>query len=440
MRMRNLLFVWLSCVGLILSTLGTASAEDKKTGKTDAPEKSADAKANAKSDTKKDAKSDPKADKDASAKKPPLLMKDIMQMLKMRLTPDDIFAKAQEQGIDFELTVPIQGQLRKSGFTQEQIDALKARKGKDPQQQQPQPQQAALVAGQNLRTSEDQRAAERERIEKITKLSTADAPPIEGAHITLWAAKDLQAVYFPDVKTLEKFLETKFDEPIRSGLDKRAAHIVLIKTRYEYERWVKAMFEVMGDSINRPQNVSKEELLAQFIKTPGFVFPTFGVFCVENYTVPVLHRNVAADIGFMYFKQLSESPTTNSLCTGFANGTENVLAGSPSVMLFSNSYSNPNRDLGAAQLTWMQIVKNRIGTKEVTPVGELLEMDTTKLLLPTYAEAWSLMDLLASQREKFAKLVLTIREQPNLLKAIEIAYGWDEKKLTEEWHKHVLSR
>ena len=61
----------------------------------------------------------------------------------------------------------------------------------------------------------------------------------------LWAAKDIQDTFLPDIKKLEKMLESRFPEPIRSGLDPRSAHIVLIKRRYEYEKWIRAMFDVL---------------------------------------------------------------------------------------------------------------------------------------------------------------------------------------------------
>ena len=36
-------------------------------------------------------------------------------------------------------------------------------------------------------------------------------------------------MYLPDVQKLEKFFHTKCAEPIRSGLDKRSTHIILLK-------------------------------------------------------------------------------------------------------------------------------------------------------------------------------------------------------------------
>ena len=65
-------------------------------------------------------------------------------------------------------------------------------------------------------------------VEQICKRSGAELSPVETVHFTLWAAKDIQATFLPDIKKLEKMLESSFPEPIRSGLEPRVAHIVLI--------------------------------------------------------------------------------------------------------------------------------------------------------------------------------------------------------------------
>ncbi len=89
---------------------------------------------------------------------------------------------------------------------------------------------------------------------------------------------------------------------------------------------------------------------------------------------------------------------------------------------------------------WLHLVQQRIATKQVTPVAELLQMDTTRMLQPHYAEAWTLVGLLNKQPAKFAKLVAALRDNKAALAVIKDVYGWDEKKLTEEWHKFVLDQ
>ena len=73
-------------------------------------------------------------------------------------------------------------------------------------------------------------------------------------------------------------------------------------------------------------------------------------------------------------------------------------------------------------------------------MGELLKMDTTRMLHEHYAKAWTLVWMLSKQREKFAKLVVALRTNKDALADIKDIYGWDEKQLTAEWHKFVMAQ
>ncbi len=149
---------------------------------------------------------------------------------------------------------------------------------------------------------------------------------------------------------------------------------------------------------------------------------------------------VAAGVGFMNFVQQVEPLRHDPLSTGFANGAESLVLGSPQVMLFSNSYQNEDRDLGKDPRAWLHMVQERMRTKTDSGVRQLLSMNTTNMLLPQYAEAWTLVGVLAKQPEKFGKLLLALRGEKDPLKAIEDVYGWDEKRLDAEWRKDVLGQ
>jgi hypothetical protein len=223
-------------------------------------------------------------------------------------------------------------------------------------------------------------------------------------------------------------------------LDKRAAHIVLIPRRYEFERWLTASFEILGDPFkDAAAPAGTDDLKKALMKGSAYVTPEFAVILLENQEPGQVRRLIATDVGFMTFQQLVESQGHDPLATGFANGLEAILAGSPSVMLFSNSYANIDRNLGKDPRAWLHLVQERIATRKVSGLRELLSMNTTNMILPHYAEAWTLVGLLAKQPAKFAELVKALHEEKDAVKAIERIYGWDEKKLTEEWHKLVRS-
>jgi hypothetical protein len=375
-------------------------------------------------------------DQPAKQAEPPhrLTLAEVAEMRRERLSQAKIVEKAAEQGAGFEVTAAVRFQLRRMGFDADQIEALQAAYTAKAEKSVP------LVPGQGLRTTDAQRDKILEQITEITKASGAAVAPVAARHVTLWASQDDQRVYLPDIQKLEKLLESKCKEPIRSGLDKRSAHVILIKHRYEYEKWILAMFDVLGDPFAQDNPGSTVGLKAAMLKWPGYCPPNFSVFCMEGQTVDRLHRFVATGMGYMYFTQLVESQRHAPLATGFANGLEAALAGTPSVMLFSNSYQNENRNLGADGRAWIHLVQHRIATKEISPPAELLRMDTTNMLLPHYAEAWSLVGLLARQPAKFAELVLALRAEKDALKTVERVYGWNEKELVQRWHAHVLEQ
>ena len=106
----------------------------------------------------------------------------------------------------------------------------------------------------------------------VAEKSGADIEPIESQHVTLWAAKKDQQTYLPDVQKLEEFFHTKCAEPLRSGLDKRSTHVILLNDQGEYEAWWRAMFDLFGKQFEEkdaPGNANahfREETL----KIPAF--------------------------------------------------------------------------------------------------------------------------------------------------------------------------
>ncbi len=292
----------------------------------------------------------------------PLSMRDIARMRHQRLSPDKIVEKATEQGVSFAVTPGNEKQLGRLGFTPEQIDAIKeavAPRAKAEGGEASKP--AAIVPGQGLKSSDAERDGTAELVAKITKLSAAEVQPVASKHVTLWAAKGDRAAFMPDIKKIETFLEGKCREPLRSGLDKRSAHLVLLKTRYDYEKWTKAMFELMPERFKLPDAPGGDaDLKASILKWTGYYSQHFVVICMEGQEDPWLHHMAAAGVGFMNFVQQVEPQRHDPLSTGFANGVEALATGSPQVMLFSNSYHNEDRDLGNDPRAWLHLVQERM--------------------------------------------------------------------------------
>ena len=110
----------------------------------------------------------------------------------------------------------------------------------------------------------------------------------------------------------------------------------------------------------------------------------------------------------MYFAQLANPPRRLgfvSLQTGFIDGAENVVFGSPSLMFSVIAYGQQTRSPAGNRQAWSLLVQQRMATQRATPLGELLKMDSNKMLQPQYAEAWTLVGLLSKQPVKFGKLL-----------------------------------
>lgn len=394
------------------------------------------------------------ANRAAQADEKPLSIREITSLRHDRVSTETIVERASDRGVSFAVTPAIENQLARLGFALEQIETIKqcvmtgASAEKDDSEaadgKAKGERAAPTVPGKGLPSREEERDLVLDQVTKITKLSGANLQSFAARHVTLWAGRGDQTSFLPDLKKIDKFLEGKYREPLQSGLDKRAAHLVLLKTRYDYEKWVTAMFEVLpwtGKLPDAPDgDASSAELRAAILKSPCYFTGNFVVICLEGQEAEIAHRRAATGVGLMNFMQQVAPLRHDPLATGLANMVEALVSGSPSTMIFGSSYQNLKRDLGNAPRTWLRLVQERMRTNKESSLRGLLQMDMTNMKLPHFAEAWTLVGLLAKQPEKFAGLVLALREEKETLKAIEDVYGWDEKKLEAEWRKDVLGK
>ena len=194
--------------------------------------------AGAEADTQPAADATPKAgEKDTR-----LSMEDLRRMRRQRMSPQQVANRVAEQGRGFEVTADITRELRGLGFRPAQIDAVKGSS------------RESLVPGKWLTTSDGERDETFKEMKQVAVESGAAIEPIESQHVTLWAAKETQRTYLPDIEELERFFHTKCAEPIRSGLDKRSTHVVLLKDHAEYEAWWRTMFRLFGKQFDEKDN------------------------------------------------------------------------------------------------------------------------------------------------------------------------------------------
>ena len=140
-----------------------------------------------------------------------------------------------------------------------------------------------------------------ELMRRVASKSGTAIEPRASVHVTLWAATGLQKTYFGDLQKAEKFFHTKCAEPIRSGLDKRTTHVVLLNSRGEYEAWWRAMLELEPKLFEDKDNPGLgAEWRQQFLKT-GVIYRTgFSVICAAEAGPYWTRRSVAFSVGFQY--------------------------------------------------------------------------------------------------------------------------------------------
>ena len=378
-----------------------------------------------------DAQAAPGMAASADGKDTRLTLKDIQQLRHQRISAEQVAENVAEQGRGFEVTAEVASQLRRLGFRPAQIDAIKE-SSLEP-----------LVPGRWLTTSDEWRNQTLKEMKQVAVKSRAAVEPIDSQHVTLWAAKDIQHLYLPDVQKLEKFFHTKCAEPIRSGLDKRSTHVVLLKDHAQYEAWCRAMFNLFGRRFDEKDNPGgNAHFRDEILKLSFWLRWEFCAISVGELPPDRAHRDVVCGVGNMYFSQLGNPRPIGfaALQTGFIDGAETAVFGSPSVMFSAIVYGAQTRNPGADRQAWTLLVQKRMATNRATSLGELLQMDSSKMLQPHYAEAWTLVGLLSKQPAKFGKLLLAMRNGASELEAVKKVYGWDEKKLTKEWHAYVMGR
>ena len=155
------------------------------------------------------------------------------------------------------------------------------------------------MPGKSLATSDAQRDVFLKEMTQVAAKSGAAIAPSESQHVTLWAPKDMQETYLADLQKAEKFFHTKCGEPIRSGLDKRSTHIILLKDHAEYEAWWRAMLDLFGKQFEEKGNPGgNEQFRQQVLRGPLFHGDWFSVVSLAEMHPVWVHHNVAfsADI------------------------------------------------------------------------------------------------------------------------------------------------
>ena len=321
--------------------------------------------------------------------------------MRRRPMPAGEFAETvAERGRGFEVTADVAGQLRSLGFTAALIDAVKELSDEP------------LVPGKSLATSNAQRDVFLKEMTQVAAKSGAAIAPSESQHVTLWAPKDMQETYLADLQKAEKFFHTKCGEPIRSGLDKRSTHIILLKDHAEYEAWWRAMLDLFGKQFEEKGNPGgNEQFRQQVLRGPLFHGDWFSVVSLAEMHPVWVHHNVAFSGDINTWHNWPRAKPGSALQVGFGNWAETAVYGAPVLMGSEIAYGRERTNLIVPVADWSLIVKERMRTGKATSPADLLKTESVAMAQPVYAERWALIGLLNQQPAKFGKLLLATQGQ-----------------------------
>jgi hypothetical protein len=375
--------------------------------------------------SKAGAQSGPEA-KDADAKDTRLTLEDVRRLRGKHTSAGQVADMVAEQGRAFEVTEESEREVRKLGFSTAQVAAIKDA-SPDP-----------LVPGKWLSSNDAERDASMEAMRHVAAKSGVAIEPASTRHVTLWAAKGIQKTYLADLQKAEKFFHTKCAEPIRSGLDKRAAHVVLLNNRAEYTAWWRAMLELDNKTFEVKDNPGfGAQIRQQVFKSLQVYTIAFCVICTGAIDSRSVRQTVAFSVGYQCAGQLTDR-SNGVLQTGFGHWTETAVCGSPAFVGGNAAYGQELPHSFDHSEDWGLLVKQRLRTGKVTPLTDLLKADQITFSQPVHAEMWLLVGLLNQQPAKFGKLLLALKDGDSDLAAIEKVYGWNEKELDKQWRAYVL--
>jgi len=277
-------------------------------------------------------------------------------------------------------------------------------------------------------------------MQRVATKSGASIQPTQTVHVTLWAAKEIQKPFLADIQKAEKYFHTKCAEPIRSGLDKRTAHVVLVSNYAEYRAWWHALFELNPKAMEVKDNPGyTAQIRQQVFMTPVVGTSAFTIGCTAVVGTAWTSRCVADSVGYQCVSQLIGRQSM-AFQAGFGNCTEAAVCGFPA---FSGSTPEYQKEMEPGVLIhddWGVLVKQLASKHKSTPLANLLKADLAPNSQSLSAERWSLVALLNRQPVKFGKLIQAIGQGDSELAAIQKTYGWDEKELSRQLRVYGMSQ
>lgn len=388
------------------------------------------------------------------ADKEPLTLQAIGKLRLAKTSNEQIIELAKQRGLAFEVDERAAGTLRAMRFSAAQVELLakiadgryaiekkqaeeEARRAEERRAQfeamKPKaPKPGTAPPGTNIgpRMSDAWHNNVANRVKRIHHASNTNTKFHPAETITVICSEKSAKVHLPDVKKTEQELRKKFDEPIKTGTDKRSAHIVLLDNTYDYENWVKAMFKVYAaDGIT----FTGQDPLAMALKGPAFFTPQMTIVDLSRVIAEHRRHHPVFSVGYLYMEQLMERRSPDALSNGFGNYCERLLFDQPKIRL--NSYAD--REIGGEAKPWAQVVQEQLADDKLPEIDNVLRYSTASMEPHEYCIAWSFTSFLCATPDRFVRMITAIRDKEKPIDAATTAYEMKQADLEKAWKKFI---
>ncbi len=370
----------------------------------------------------------------ALADEPPLSLDAIVEMRANRTTTLLILKELRARGRAFDLDEAAREKLGELGFNRRQlavIDKVERAEGVEEEGG-----DEAAAAGPAAIELSPEDTARLERIDAIVTQAVKAAGGItvvETARARLLLGPGVPPALADDARKLEQLLAKKFPGPLATGIDKRGVNIAVFLGQSEYTDWIKALEKAFADN-GVGFNNDGMSFQQRALSSPAVYLDGITTMRVTGQPEDA-RRTVVHAAAFHGLGQLTRRHCGDALQSGFANVAETMVFGSPSITV-AGGYAG--REIGAANASWDQMVKQRFADGTADTVGQVLGCTFDVMEVPQYAECWSLATVLCMKPEQFSQLVLDLRGGGQPLAAIETIYESTEAALTEGWKALAL--
>ncbi len=372
----------------------------------------------------------------------PLTLDDIRKLRQDQKPHDEIVALAAERGLAFDVTGPVRVQLNRMRFTTAHIEALRearesgpggAAPATDDEEQAEAPKRTVNPnAPLGPRKPDAWHAMHEEIVKEIIKRSNARVGIFPAHSFNIVASEATAREHMSDATRIQQMLGRAYGGVFKSGLDRRSAHIALLDDNYQYQQFIDAMFDVLGE---KGMKFEGQDPKGMAKNAASFSIGTMAVINLSKIQRGKASRTaVVYQIGCMMMKQLTDGRATDAMVTGFGNVCETLLYNQPSFTTVSYEPRNVNGADSWANLVRTLVRENRLAR----PHDVLQTYSTASMQMPNYAEAWSLMTLLSRERDKFEPFVVAVRDAPEntpVISTVEEVYKIPEPKLHEGWKR-----